>query len=157
MSVVVEQSIPYSSSALKLDDASRWQTLFPLLRPTVAAQNVSAGILLVDRAHASSNAPRTVVASGKAELSAPFLADGRVTAALVSNGGSGKLSPAEAAKGLADAGLDLKPGVVVVTLGEQRSIDVTEANGATVVFVTVDQPLDLNHAVLLLASLKPDS
>lgn len=154
MSVVVEQSIPYSDSALKLDDASRWQGLFPLLRPTVAASQVSEGTLLVDRAHASSAAPRTVIASGQPDLTAPFLADGKVAAALV---GSAKLSPADVVKGLEDGGLSAKPGVVVVSLGEGRTINASEANGATVVFVTVDQALDLDHVVSLLAALKPDS
>lgn len=151
MAVVVEQTLPFPPASLDLTSSTRWNTLFPLLRPTIAPIQTSKGqTLLVDTSKARQN-PLHIIAIGSAgNFSSKLLDEKHITAIVTeSSGGAGILTAQDIPHALQAAGIELGNGVVVVRCGKERKLDVHEPG---VIEVISAGELEADHIMSLLGS-----
>jgi hypothetical protein len=152
MAVVVEQTVPFSSSTLDLENASRWNTLFPLIRPTVKSIQTSKGqTILVDTAHADSKFVHIVAFGTSGNLSSKLLDDKHVTAIVTGTSGAGVLTAADLPHTLEKAGIQVPQGVVVVRAGKKRDI---QNHAPGVIEIETSGELEQNHVLQLLGTAK---
>ncbi|KAL1617687.1 hypothetical protein SLS54_007691 [Diplodia seriata] len=93
MSVVVEQTIPWSPETLDLTNPKRWTTLFPLLRPSVVPVTTSKGqTILLNRALRNSPYIQIAAIGRSGNFSSKFLSDSHITAIVTETSGAGILT-----------------------------------------------------------------
>lgn len=148
MSVVVEQTLPFSKAALDLENVSRWTTLLPLIRPSFKSVTTTKGQnILVDAALASSKFVHVVAFVDPGSLSSKILDEKHITAIVTEKSGAGILTAPDLPYALQSAGVEVAQGIVVVRAGKKREIinhtpDVTE--------VITEDKLEYNHVIHLL-------
>jgi hypothetical protein len=152
MAVVVEQTVPFSSSTLDLENPSRWNTLFPLIRPTVKSVQTTKGQnVLVDTAHADSKFVHIVAFGTAGNLSSKLLDDKHVTAIVTEAAGAGGLVATDLPDILENAGIKSSQGMVVVRAGKKRNV---ESLAPGVIEVETIGELEQNHVLHLLGTAK---
>ena len=152
MSLVVEQTIPYSNSQLQLDDPKRWSRLFPLMRPSITVVEATSGqTIVVDVALANSKDVLIAAVGSIGNFSSKILSESHLAAFTVGQSGR-DVSAQEMAKALKDSGFRVENGVAVIRAGQKRSLD--SASG--VLEMTVEGELKLDHALSLLLAAKPE-
>lgn len=150
MAVVVEQTLPFSSNALDLENASRWTTLFPLIRPSVKAVTTTKGQkILVDTALASSKFVHIVAFGKPGSLSSKLLDDKHITAIVTETTGAGILTAPDLPHVLQTAGIEVAQGIVVVKAGKKRGI---QSHTPDVLEITTEGELECDHVLHLLGS-----
>lgn len=154
MAVVVEQTLPFTSQSLDLASSTRWNTLFPLLRPSIKPIQTSKGqTLLVDTSKSTTASPRPlhIIAIGSAgNFSSKLLDDNHITAIVSEpSGGAGILTAQDIPHALQSAGVDVGSGVVVVRCGKERRLEVHEPG---VIEVTANGELETDHLLHLLGN-----
>lgn len=149
MAVIVEQTLPFTKHDLDLEDVSRWTTLLPLIRPSIRAVTINGNqTVLVDQSLANGNDVR-IVAVGKAGHFSSKLLESRHVCAVVSEvDGNTKVLARDVTNALAQAGISLGPGCVILRNGNEPSLVVD----GEFIEVQVKGNLALDHALHLLGS-----
>ncbi|OJD39010.1 dak phosphatase [Diplodia corticola] len=148
MSVVVEQTIPWSPETLDLTNPQRWTTLFPLLRPSVVPVTTSKGqTILLNRA--LSNSPHIQIAAiGRSgNFSSKFLSDSHITAIVTETSGAGILTAQDIRHALERNGINVGQGLAVLRAGRERRVTGPDND---VVEVVTDGELEFDHLLSLL-------
>ena len=150
MAIVVEQTIPFSSSSLNLENASRWNSLLPLIRPTVKAVQTPKGqSILIDEALAKSKYVRIAAVGSVGNFSSKLLDERNVTAVVTQTAGGGLLTAQDIQHAIYSAGIGEEQGVVVVRSGKQRRVVV---HGSDIVEVETEGELEQDHVLHLLGN-----
>lgn len=150
MAVVVEQTIPFSSSSLDLQNSQRWNKLFPLIRPTVQTVQTAKGqTILVDTAQAKGQHVHIVAIGSLGNFSSKLLDDGNVTAIVTDQSGAGLLTPQDIEHALQSAGAAKDQGIVVAKLGKKRRV---ETHSANLVEIETEGELEQDHVLHLLGN-----
>lgn len=150
MSIVVEQTIPFSSSSLDLENANRWNNLFPLIRPTVKAIQTPKGqSILIDEALAKSKYVRIAAVGSVGNFSSKLLDERNVTAIVTQTAGGGLLTAQDIQHAIYSGGIGEEQGVVVVRSGKQRRVVV---HGSDIVEVETEGELEQDHVLHLLGN-----
>jgi len=150
MAVVVEQTIPFPTASLDLENPDRWNALFPLIRPTVkTAQTAKGQTLLIDTAHADGKHVCIVAVGVLGNFSSKLLSDRHVSAVVTSKKGAGILTAKDIAHTVEQAGFKNAPGFVVVKSGKERRV---ELEGSSIVDVEVSGDLEVDHVLQLLGA-----
>lgn len=143
MAVVVEQTIPFSSSNLDVGNFSRWKTLLPLIRPSVRAITIENQTILVDDSAINSDEVCVAALGQVGNFSSKFLESRHVCAVA-----SKVVLVAQIAQAVRTAGVQSSQGLVVVRSGHQRDLDLYDE----VVEVEVDGDLEMDHVLHLLGN-----
>lgn len=150
MAVVVEQTIPFSASSLDLQNSSRWNNLFPLIRPSVKAVRSAKGQeILIDEALAKSKYVHIAAVGSLGNFSSKLLDDRNVTAIVTEQAGAKSLTAQEIRHAMHSAGAGKEQGVVIVRAGKKRRV---ELHGSDIVEVESGGELELDHILHLLAN-----
>ncbi|KXS98483.1 hypothetical protein AC578_2615 [Pseudocercospora eumusae] len=150
MAVVVEQTIPFDSKVLDIDNPSRWNTLFPLIRPSVKATQTAKGqTILVDTSKASSESVHIVAIGNPGNFSSKLLDDKHITAIVTEQTGAGVLHATDLPYALESAGIKENHGVVVVRAGKKRNID---THNPDLIEVVTESDLEQDHLLQLLGT-----
>ncbi|KAK3704814.1 hypothetical protein LTR37_013646 [Vermiconidia calcicola] len=148
MAVVVEQTLPFSSESLDLENGSRWNNLFPLIRPSIKTVQTSKGqTILVDEALAKSKFLRIAAVGTLGNFSSKLLDEQNVTAIVTERAGAGLLSTQDIPHAMYSAGIGQEQGVVVVRAGKERRVEV---HGSDCIEVETDGELEQDHVLHLL-------
>lgn len=150
MAVVVEQTIPFSSSTLNLNNGSRWNTLFPLIRPSIKSVQTSKGQnILVDTNKSNGNYVHIIAVGTTGNFSSKLLDDKHVTAIISTESGAGILHATDIPHTLESAGIKVPAGVVVVRAGKERRLDVHQPD---IIEVVAQGGLEQDHILQLLGT-----
>ena len=150
MAVVVEQTVPYSPQTLDLENISRWNNLFPLIRPTVKAVQTPKGqSILIDEALAKSKYVRIAAVGSLGNFSSKLLDERNVTAIVTERAGGGILTAQDVQHAIYTKGIGEEQGVVVVRCGNQRRVEV---HGSDLVEVQTEGELELDHVLHVLGN-----
>ncbi|KAL2061661.1 hypothetical protein VTL71DRAFT_7038 [Oculimacula yallundae] len=153
MSLIVEQTIPYSNSQLQLEDSKRWSRLLPLMRPSVKVVETRNGqIVMIDTLLAKSTEVLVASVGRIGNVSSKLLAGSHLAAFTVEQNEQ-EVSAADLAKVLEDSGFPTGNGVVVVRSGKKQ--DLNSASG--VLELTVEGELKLDHILSLLQAVKSEA
>lgn len=148
MAVVVEQTIPFPPEALDLQNAQRWNDLYPLIRPSVMQVQTAKGQhILVDEALVKSKYVNITAIGNLSNFSSKLLDDKSVTAIVTEKAGAGVLTTQDITHALASVGALEKQGIVVVRSGKNRSVQV---HGSDVIEVEAAGELESDHLIHLL-------
>jgi len=151
MFLVVEQTIPYSDSQLKLDDPKRWSRLFPLMRPSIKVVETTRGqTVVIDTTLANGKDVLIAAVGSIGNFSSKILSESHLAAFTVEQSEK-NVSAQEMAEALKDSGFPVENGVVVIRAGQKQSL--SSASG--ILEFTVDGELKLDHALSLLLAAKP--
>lgn len=149
MALVVEQTLPYSASALHLEDPKRWSRLFPLIRPSVKAVDLPTGqTVVVDTALVKSKDVLIAVIGRLGHLSNRILSDS-LAAFSIAQDEELAAKAEEIEKLLHQSGFNSQGGIVVVRTGSKQGLMQVSDNA---VEVTVPGELKLDHILSLLLS-----
>lgn len=149
MALVVEQTLPYSASALHLEDPNRWSRLLPLIRPSVKAVELPTGqTVVIDTALVKSKNVLIAVVGRLGQLSNRILSD-PVAAFAVAKDEQSAVKAGEIEKLLSESGFAIESGVVVVRTGSEKELKRVSDKA---VEVTVPGELKLDHVLSLLFS-----
>lgn len=150
MAVVVEQTIPFTPQALDLENPKRWNTLFPLIRPSVKTVRTAKGqSILVDTALANDTHIRIAAVGVLGNLSSKLLQDSHVTAVVTEQKGAGLLTARDIANAIQQSGHRNVPGVVVVKSAKKRRVEV---HGSDLIEAEVQGDLELDHVLHLIGT-----
>lgn len=153
MSLIVEQTLPYNSSQLQLEDSKRWSRLFPLIRPSIKTiEAVNGQVVAVDTALANSKNVLIAAVGSVGNFSSKILSESHLAAFTTEQNGKPAMSGGEIAKVLKDASFPVENGVVVVRAALRQ--DLTKSEG--VAELSVSGELKLDHMLSLLLATKPE-
>jgi dihydroxyacetone kinase len=152
MSLVVEQTLPYTHVQLKLDDPKRWSQLFPLMRPSIKAVETASGQkLLVDTALANSKDVLVAAIGSAGNLSSKILSESHLAAFTTEQYESPAISADEITETLRKSGFPTENGVIIVRAGSKEDLRVAQG----VAELSVIGELTLDHILSLLLATKP--
>ncbi|KAK3065895.1 hypothetical protein LTR53_017917, partial [Teratosphaeriaceae sp. CCFEE 6253] len=147
MAVVVEQTIPFPSSSLDLQNSQRWNSLLPLIRPSVKPVRTAKGRnILVDQALIKSKSVYVAAAGTLEAFSSKLLDDRSVTAIITEHTGAESLSVQKIWDALQSEGAAKHQGLVLVRKGNRRHVEV---QGTDTIEVEVQSELELDHILHL--------
>lgn len=150
MAVVVEQTVPFSAEVLDLENTSRWNNLFPLIRPTVKVVQTPKGqSILVDQSHAKSKYVRVAAVGSVGNFSSKLLDERNICAIVTERQGAGLLTAGDIQHAVYSGGIGEQQGVVVVRSGGQRRVEVHRSD---LVEVQTEGEFQLDHVLHLLGS-----
>ncbi|CAD0090110.1 unnamed protein product [Aureobasidium vineae] len=150
MAVVVEQTIPFAREQLDTENTTRWNALYPLIRPSIGAVKTKAGqTVLVDQTLANDKFARVVVVGRAGNLSSKLLSDKHITAVVTDVDSSSNCSSKDLAKAINDAGHRQQAGIVILRAGKQRSLTKVEDE---VIEVGLESDLEVDHLIHLLGA-----
>lgn len=150
MAIVVEQTIPFSSATLDLENATRWNALLPLIRPSLKTVRTHKGQnIVVDTVKSESKYVHIIAVGTSGNFSSKLLDDKHVTAIVTQETGAGVLHATDLPHTLQSAGIDISHGVVVVRAGKQRKI---HAHQPDVLEIETDGELEQDHILQLLGT-----
>jgi hypothetical protein len=151
MAVVVEQTIPFPPSSLDLENPKRWDTLFPLIRPSVTSTRTPKGqTILIDSALARRKGVVHIAAIGTlGNFSSKLLDEQNVTAIVTEQRGAGLLTAQDVQHALSSAGVEARQGVVVVRTGKKRDV---QSHSPELLEVETNGELEADHLLHLLGN-----
>lgn len=148
MAVVVEQTIPFPSENLDLANPTRWNTLFPLIRPAMKPVKTAKGqTILVDASQAKSKYINIAAIGSLGHFSSKILDDSSVTAIITEQTGAGVLTADDISHAMHSAGAAQDQGIVTVKVGGKRKV---EMHGSSLIEVEVESDLEADHILRLL-------
>ena len=148
MAVVVEQTIPFSSSSLDVENPSRWNSLFPLIRPSVKAELTPKGQnILIDEAHAKGKYLRVAAIGSSGNFSSKLLDNKNVTAIITEKAGAGILTAQDVQHAIYSRGIGEQQGIVIVRSGKQSRVEV---HGSDIIEIETESELQQDHVLHLL-------
>ncbi|CZT49048.1 uncharacterized protein RSE6_09830 [Rhynchosporium secalis] len=152
MSLVVEQTIPYSTPQLQLKDPKRWSRLLPLMRPSIKVVGITNGqTVMIDTALAKSKDVLITSVVRVGNFSSKILSESHLAAFVVEQD-EDAVSAGDLTKTLSDSGFPIENGVVVIRVGNNQDLK----NSSGVLELMVEGELKVDHALSLLSAAKPD-
>ncbi|KAG9231403.1 dhal domain-containing protein [Amylocarpus encephaloides] len=153
MSLVVEQTLPYTPTQLKLDEPTRWSRLFPLIRPSAKAIDLGRDrSLVVDTALAKSKNVLIAAIGSVGNFSSKILGESHLAAIAAEPFGIVSISAKEIAIALKENGLPVENGVLVLRASTKQDIKVE----AGIMEVSLIGELKLDHILSLLVTIHED-
>lgn len=153
MALMVDQTLPYTSSDLKLDDTKRWSRLLPLMRPSLKVVGASHGeSIVVDTALTKSQDVLIAVVTNVGYFSSTILNESHV-AAFATESSERLIKSNEILKALNTSGLPTENGVVVIRSGTTRGLSSSSVPG--ILEIVVDQDVEVNHLLSFLCRASP--
>jgi hypothetical protein len=147
MSIVVEQTLPYTTTQLGLEDPDRWSRLYPLLRPSIkVVENSNGDPVVLNTQYARDEGILICAVGSSGAFASKFLNEPNLSAFTVEN--RKKIPSAEIVRLLKDNGFPVNNGVVVVKTGSALDLKVE----GSVVDVQVLGELQLDHLLALLSA-----
>ncbi|RMX73642.1 hypothetical protein D0869_13398 [Hortaea werneckii] len=138
------------AASLDLQNAQRWNNLFPLIRPTVQTIQTAKGQkIMVDKALAQGKHIHIAAIGGLGNFSSKILDNRTATAIITDQSGAGLLTPTDIEKALQNAGAAKEQGVVIVRLGKKRRV---ETHSPSIIEVETEGELEQDHVLHLLAN-----
>ena len=154
MSLVVEQTLPYTTTELKLEDPKRWSRLFPLIRPSVKTVEASNGqaLVFIDTALTGSKNVLFTTVGTVGKFPSKILSESHLAAFTTEQSGQSNISAEEIQTILKDNGFPIHNGVVVVRSGSKQNLRTSHK----VVELSLQGELKFNHVLSLLSAMKPE-
>jgi hypothetical protein len=154
MSLVVEQTLPYTTTELKPEDPKRWSRLFPLIRPSVKTVEASNGqtLVVIDTALTGSKNVLFTAIGTVGRFSSTILSESHLAAFTTEQTSQSIISAEEIQKILKDNGFPIHNGVVVLRSGSKQNLRTSHK----VVELSLEGELKLNHVLSLLSAIKPE-
>jgi hypothetical protein len=152
MSLVVEQTLPYTQTQLRLDDPKRWSRLFPLMRPSIKAVEAANGqTVVLDTALTNSKDVLIAAVGSAGNFSSKILSESHLAAFTIEQYGRPAISAEEIAETLNKYGFPMENGVIVVRESSREDLRVAQG----VAELSVVGELRLDHIISLLLATKP--
>lgn len=156
MALVVEQTLPYSISQLHLDSSTRWEKLFPLIRPSLSSvKSESNHSVLIDLTLAKSNALKFAAIGSLGNISSRLLHDRHITAIASEEQGGQKLSSTEIAQTLRAHGTILTSGLVIIRI-DVKNRGLRGLSDSSILEVCAGGCMEFDHILGLLASVRSE-
>ena len=153
MSVVVEQTLPYTTTELKLEDPKRWSRLFPLIRPSIkTVETVNGQSVIVDTALTGSRNVLIVAIGSVGNFSCKILSESHLAAFTTEKSEQSTISVEDIHTILKDSGFPVQNGVLVVRSSTKQNL--TSSRG--IVELSVRGELKLDHVLSLLSAVKSE-
>jgi hypothetical protein len=150
MAVVVKQTIPFAKEQLDAENSTRWNTLYPLIRPSIKAVKTTTGqTVLVDQTLANDRYVRVVVVGKAGNFSSKLLSDKHITAVSVISDGGSVPSSKELAKAIDAAGHQQQAGIVILRSGKQKKLTRVEDE---LVELELENDVQVDHLIHLLGA-----
>lgn len=150
MAVVVEQTIPFAKEQLDAENTTRWNTLCPLIRPSVKEIGTTSGqTVLVDQTLANDRYVRVVVVGKAGNFSSKLLSDKHITAVAVYSDGESLISSKELAGAIDEAGHQQQAGIVILRSGKQKKLTKVADE---LVEVELKNDLEVDHLIHVLGA-----
>ncbi|KAI4851409.1 Dak phosphatase [Aureobasidium sp. EXF-8845] len=150
MAVVVEQTIPFAKEQLDAENTSRWNTLYPLIRPSIKAIKTTSGqTVLVDQTLADDKYVRVVVVGKAGNFSSKLLSDKHITAVAIHSDSESVVSSRELAGTIDEAGHQQQAGIVILRSGKQKKLTKVADE---LVQVELESDLEVDHLIHLLGA-----
>ncbi|KAI4782599.1 Dak phosphatase [Aureobasidium sp. EXF-3400] len=150
MAVVVEQTIPFAKEQLDAGNTARWNTLYPLIRPSIQAVKTAGGqTVLVDQTLANDKFVRIAVVGRAGNFSSKLLSDKRITAVVTDSESGSKPSSKELAQVINEAGHRQHAGIVILRSGKKKRLTRPEDE---LVEVGLKDELEMDHLIHLLGA-----
>lgn len=151
MPVVVEQTIPFSSPSLDLQNIDRWNGLLPLVRRGVKQVQTSKGQqILVNQSIIDSKFCNTVAITTPGIFSGKLLDESKVAAIVTEEPGKGGLAAIDIKHALQEFGATEHQALVVVRSGKSRKLKASVEDNS--IDVEVNGELEYDHLLFLLAN-----
>ena len=153
MSIIIEQTLPYTNSELELEDPTRWSRLFPLMRPSIKVVETSnSQPIMLDVALAKSRNVLIAAIGSVGNFSSKILSASHVAAFTAEPYGKNTTLAEDIVTVLKKNGFQTRNGVVVVRTSSKQDLRVSPAGD--VVEVVVVGELKLDHVLSMLAASK---
>ncbi|PMD50370.1 Dak phosphatase [Hyaloscypha bicolor E] len=153
MSVVVEQTLPYTAVELKLEDPTRWARLFPLMRPSIKViETTNEQTVVVDTALAGSKNVLIAAIGSVGNFSSKMLSESHLAAFTTERPGNPTISAEELQTILKDNGFPTQNGVVVLRSSTNQKLRTSRG----IVEFSVEGEVRFDHVLSLLSAMKPD-
>lgn len=150
MAVVVEQTIPFDTETLDIENSGRWNILFPLIRPSMKTTQTAKGqTILVDISKSGSKSVHVVAIGNLGNFSSKLLDDKHITAIVTEQTGAGLLHATDLPHALESSGIKENHGVVIVRAGKERKID---THNPDCIEVVTNGELEQDHLLHLLGT-----
>jgi hypothetical protein len=150
MAVVVEQTIPFAKGQLDAENSTRWNTLYPLIRPSIRTIKTTTGqTVLVDETLANDKFVRVVVVGKAGNFSSKLLSDKHITAVAIISDDSSVPSSKEFAKAINEAGHQHQAGIVILRSGKQKKLTRVEDE---LVELELENDVQVDHLIHLLGA-----
>lgn len=155
MAVVVEQTIPFSSSSLDLQNPLRWNELYPLMRPALTKIQAGKGqSILISKTIINSKYANTAAVISSGHVSSKVLDGCRAAAVVAQEPGADVLTAQDIQQALRESGgATESQGLVVVRAGQSRNVKVDEP--LYTLDVEVNGQLEFDHVLHILANIDP--
>jgi hypothetical protein len=151
MAVVVEQTIPFSSPSLDLQNINRWNGLLPLVRRSVKHVQTSKGHqLLINQSIIDSKFCSTVAVTTPGNFSSKLLDGSKVAAIVTEEPGKEGLTARDIKHALIEFGATEHQALVVVRSGKSRNLKASVEDNS--IDVEVNGELEYDHLLFLLAN-----
>jgi hypothetical protein len=150
MAVVVEQTIPFAKEQLDAENTTRWNTLYPLIRPSIKEIKTTSGqTVLVDQTLANDEYVRVVVVGKAGNFSSKLLSDKHITAVAIHGDSESVILSEELAGAIAEAGHQQQAGIVVLRSGKQKKLTKVADE---LVEVELKNDLEVDHLIHVLGA-----
>lgn len=158
MAVVVEPTLPFLATDLKLGSHSNWVRLFPLINPAcVAVYNPSGHTVLVNKSAANCGDVLISAIVPGSNLSNKLLKESALSAFALRNHGKDDATAADLVQALAIAGIPVGPGVVAVRSGSESRLELVFRSNTLVLEVDVVGDLQFDHVLSLLSNMRHEA
>lgn len=154
MSIVVEQTLPYTNSILELHNEKRWSQLFPLIRPSLSEVKLASGhSALLDSNLARSKNVLIAAIGITRHFPGTILSEPQLSLFAAGEIGQKSISAENIAKSLRENQHPVDHGLVIVRRSPKQDLNVISKG---VVEVLVRGELEFDHVLSLLFSLKTE-
>jgi len=151
MAVVVEQTIPFSSPSLDLQNTNRWNGLLPLVRRSMKQVQTSKGQqILINQSIIDSKFCSTVAITTLGNFSSKLLDGSKVAAIVTEEPGKEALTARDIKHALQEFGATEHQALVVVRSGKNRNLKACVEDNS--IDVEVNGELEYDHLLFLLAN-----
>ncbi|KFZ08777.1 hypothetical protein V502_09152 [Pseudogymnoascus sp. VKM F-4520 (FW-2644)] len=158
MAVIVEPTLPFLATDLKLGSHSNWVRLFPLINPAcVAVYNPSGHTVLVNKSAADCGDVLIGAVVPGSNLSSKLLEESALSAFALRNHGKDDATAADLVQALASAGIPVGPGVVAVRSASESRLELVFRSNTPVLEVDVVGDLQFDHVLSLLSNMRREA
>lgn len=155
MSLVVEQTLPYTHQQLQLENPYRWTRLFPLFRPSVKIVDTSNGQTIAIDTSLSKSKEVLIAAVGRVgSFSSKILSESHLSAFTTAQSGELAVSGKELSILLKENGFPTQNGLIVLRSNTKENTEVKSEGD--VLEMAVQGELTLDHILSFLSATKPE-
>ncbi|KFY50029.1 hypothetical protein V496_09655 [Pseudogymnoascus sp. VKM F-4515 (FW-2607)] len=157
MAVVVEPTLPFLATDLKVGSHSNWVRLFPLINPALSVYNPSGRAVLVNKSSTDYGDVLISAIVPGSNLSSKLLEESALSAFALRNHGKDDATALDLVQALASAEVPLGPGVVVVRSGSKSRLELVFRSKTPVLEVDVVGDVHFDHVLSLLSNMRREA